>query len=83
MPDSPKPTRDATLAALRWQIDMGADEAIGDAPIDGRRPQKAPTEAAPRPTPAPAAWPIVLSPDAAVEGARRLAESATTIQLRE
>lgn len=31
---SPSPTHDELLAALRWQVEAGADEAIADAPID-------------------------------------------------
>ena len=26
--------RDALISALAWQIELGADEAIGDAPLD-------------------------------------------------
>ena len=38
MADSPKQTPEATAAALRWQVEAGADEAIGDAPVDRTRP---------------------------------------------
>lgn len=31
---SPSPTHDELLAALRWQVEAGADEAIADMPID-------------------------------------------------
>jgi len=83
MADSPKQTPEATAAALRWQVEAGADEAIGDAPVDRTRPAPAPAaEAAPEPTPAAPprqAAPVVLSQDAAVESARRLAEAAATI----
>lgn len=37
------------LALLEWQIELGADEAIGDAPVDRYAP---PPEARPAPTPA-------------------------------
>jgi DNA polymerase len=83
MPDSPKQTRETTAATLRWQVEAGADETIGDTPVDRTRPApaaKAAPEPAPPPTPAPRpAAAVVLSPDAAVESARRLAESAASI----
>ncbi len=31
---SPSPSHDELLAALRWQVEAGADEAIADAPVD-------------------------------------------------
>lgn len=46
-------------AILRWQIDMGVDEAVGDAPVD----RLAPAIEAPRPAAAPVAR--VLPPPAA------------------
>lgn len=46
--------RDQALAALAWQIELGADEAILDAPIDRYAAPKAPpTAAAPLADPAP------------------------------
>src|SRR5690349_13849626 len=33
-PLSTSPTHDELLAALRWQVEAGADEAIADVPID-------------------------------------------------
>lgn len=64
------------LAALDWQIEMGADEAILDAPVDryalDAKPAKA-APAAPQARPAPAA-----EPDPA-EQARALAEAAADL----
>ena len=41
--------RDAALAALSWQLDAGADEAIGDQPVDRLAPPASPPAAAPAP----------------------------------
>ena len=83
-------------AALEWLIEMGADEAIVDAPVDrfAVRPIPAPTAvmrpAAPAaapvsvaraaPRPTPAAPPPLPSGSAAVASARALAAAATTVQ---
>jgi len=54
------PDRAALLDALAWQVELGADEAIGDAPVDRfealeRAPRPVPAIAvAPEPAPAPA-----------------------------
>jgi DNA polymerase len=51
--------RAADLAALAWQVELGADEAIGEAPVD---------RFAPAPAPAlPAAVPAAVAPKAAAE----------------
>ncbi len=47
---------DRLLQQLRWQIEAGADEAIGDAPVDRRIPTKPAAEA--KVEPAPAAAPV-------------------------
>ena len=85
--------RDADLAALRWQLEAGADEAIGDRPIDRTAPApapKPPKPAAPRrapPTapaaPQPALWrpepgPLQSS-EAALSTAQHMAREATTL----
>jgi DNA polymerase len=59
----------AALAALEWQMDAGADEAIGDAPVDRYAlPAEAPKAAAP--TIAPALAPALApAPAAAAPGA--------------
>jgi len=57
----------ADLAALAWQLDMGADEAIGGAPID----RFATTPAKPSPRPAPAA--VAEAPEPAGENSEALA----------
>jgi DNA polymerase len=54
----------ADLAALAWQVEMGADEAIGEAPVD--RFAAARTKAAPRAAPA-ALAPLPGSEDAGSE----------------
>ena len=43
------------LAALDWMVAMGADEAVGETPVDRRR--AAPPEPAPAPSPEPAGAP--------------------------
>lgn len=78
------------LDLLRWYIDMGADEAIGEQPLDRYRlsaapaavPAKMPAKTAPRrperPAPAPPAGDGLRleSPEAAGESARQLAATA-------
>jgi len=49
------------LAALRWQVDAGADEAIADAPIDRFAASKA-AKPVPIPAAAPAAPPRAVAP---------------------
>lgn len=82
------------VTTLQWQIEMGADEAIGDAPVDrfktpavvpssaaSTAPARAPAPVArPAPVSLPAA-PAAVSPSgaAAIASARALAEKATTI----
>ncbi len=61
-PDS----RAADLAALAWQVELGADEAIGEVPVDrfdlgDRPPRRAPAPPAPAPPP-PNAPPNVAPP---------------------
>lgn len=66
-------TYDDALAALRWQIELGADECIGDGPVNryalAEAPRAAPPpqrQAAPPPLPAAAAAdPVALARDAA------------------
>jgi uracil-DNA glycosylase len=74
MPDSASsadPQDAAALALLRWYVAMGADEAIGDLPVDRLAPP-----APPRPLPIarPAAPGIAAAPPAAL--AQSLAEAA-------
>jgi DNA polymerase len=58
LPASPT-TRDADLAAQAWQIELGADEAIGETPVNRfEAPEPAPRpRAVPDPAPAPARVP--------------------------
>jgi uracil-DNA glycosylase family 4 len=93
LPGQPAPlARDAALALLQWQIEMGADEAIGEvAPNRLAPPAPAPSPAPPRPAPARpgpsfvqpnvAAPPRALTESAAapVQSARILAAQAETI----
>jgi DNA polymerase len=82
------------LTTLQWQIDMGADEAIGEIPVDHfKSPAPAPSSPAPVrasvaalapapvPVPVPAAAPSSSAGAgaASVASARALAESATTV----
>jgi uracil-DNA glycosylase family 4 len=86
MTDSPDLTRDL-VAALAWQLELGADEAIGEAPLDrfaeSAMPQQ-PAPAAPRgpSRPAPATALARPEPEASAEGntPRALAQSATTLE---
>ncbi|WP_413788600.1 uracil-DNA glycosylase [Paludibacillus litoralis] len=75
----------ALLAALSWQIEMGADECVADAPID-RFAASAETRAATKRTPPPVAPPSPPPPqaasggaDAAISEARRSAAAAGTL----
>jgi uracil-DNA glycosylase len=73
---------EATKELLRWYVAMGADEAIGEAPIDRLAPARVaappppPAVSAPPPPPAIAA-PIAIAPGAA--SARLLAATATSL----
>ena len=84
-------TEDRELeAALRWQIEAGADEAIGDAPVDryaasalaraapaaDKAAPAAPRPAAERPSSPPPAAPPLATPDAIGQGARAMAAEA-------
>lgn len=70
----------ASLAALAWQVDLGVDEVIGDAPIN-----RYDLPEASRPAPAPAPRPAMMPPPPempqtdAVEAARSAAARAATL----
>ena len=49
----------ADLAALAWQVEAGADEAIAEAPVDRFETPAAAERAAPKAPPAAAAAPVV------------------------
>lgn len=69
---------DTALSLLEWQIELGATEAIGDAPVDRYAvPDKVETPAKPRATAAPAAEPEAQDP---VAEARKAAEAASTLE---
>jgi DNA polymerase len=79
--------REELLAALNWQIEAGADEAIGNAPINRLAPPRraSPIPATPAPTaPAahakPAPTPALVSNDASLASARTLATGAGTLE---
>ncbi|MCH8001840.1 MAG: uracil-DNA glycosylase [Proteobacteria bacterium] len=87
--------RDETLATLQWLIDAGADEAIGETPVDrlaapaARRAEPPPAEkASPGPARAPAPRPVVkpapgaslASTEAALSSARDLARAAGNLE---
>jgi uracil-DNA glycosylase family 4 len=90
--------RDQTLAMLRWQLEMGADEATGAEPVNRlvAQPPPAPKIAAPQMTAAPAAAaphrPAARAPQAlplepvqeSVSTARRIAQGCKSLEeLRE
>ena len=94
-PAAPQPAIDAALALLQWQIEMGADEAIGLEALNHLAPNRlappAPTMPPPAPVAAPApraaprtatAPPRALTESAAepAQSARALAAQATTIE---
>lgn len=95
-PTQPNSHQDALLAALAWQIELGVDECIAEAPQNrfeevARAPAlktAAKTAKAPSPTPSPAAKKAPPSPDeddlaGVVPEARRVASAAETLdQLR-
>jgi uracil-DNA glycosylase family 4 len=90
MPESQGKEPPDALAALKWQVEAGADEAIGEVPVDRTKPVSTAPEPAPEasasktesvrsPSRLSKTATVVLSQEAAVEGARRLAEAARTI----
>jgi DNA polymerase len=58
-------TPEADLAALAWLVELGADEAIGDAPVDRFAASARPAVAAPKPAQAAASAPAAPPPDPA------------------
>ncbi len=62
------------LAALRWQVDAGADEAIADEPIDRFASSKA---AKPAPAPTPLAAPPVAPQGAQVKASAAILQAPT------
>jgi uracil-DNA glycosylase len=93
MSDKSKPNGPETaLALLRWYVEMGVDEAIGDEPVNRLAPRAPPPTATIRPTEPEAATPqpvraVAASPPAAftdslgeaAQSARLLAASADTL----
>ncbi|MEM9010311.1 MAG: uracil-DNA glycosylase [Pseudomonadota bacterium] len=74
----------ALLAALSWQVEMGADEAIGDAPVDRFAAEAPPNATLPIATPpiaAPSAA-VAASEDPVTEAGRLAAAAGTLEELR-
>ncbi len=85
--------RDALLALLRWQVEMGADEAIGDAPVnrlaepapvsrepaEPRAPVPAPSGGMPERGRAPSSLPLEPVQES-VSAARRIADACATLE---
>jgi uracil-DNA glycosylase len=70
----------AALALLRWYVEMGADEAIADAPTNRLIPPRAPPAATPLPTPSSSSVrSVAASPPAAF--ADSLGEAAQSARL--
>jgi len=81
--------RNATLALLRWFVEMGADEAIGAEPVNRFAPAPAVEVPIPAPRPRPQAAPataaappkvLTESLGEAAQSARRLAAGAETVE---
>ena len=88
-------TRDELIAALQWQIDIGADEAIADQPFDrfaaaelkaaqkataaAAPPSLAPDRDDPQPTQASLRPALLASQNAVAETARTMAEQAADL----
>jgi uracil-DNA glycosylase family 4 len=68
-------TRKQNLAALAWQVEAGADEAIAESPSDRLAPPATPQAPATRP-----ASPPLTSTQAALDSARSLARSAESVE---
>lgn len=88
MPEAAISDRDTALALLRWQIEMGADEAIDAVALDRFAPVAPPPPSRPMPAPTarPAAAPVAPpntfaeSLAEAAQSARALAAGAETIE---
>lgn len=85
----PTPEQDALLAALAWQIELGVDECIAEAPLNrfeevAKAPKSKPKQN-PATTPLPAAKKVAPPPaeddlSGAVTEAQRAASAATTLE---
>jgi len=76
--DGKKDNASDWLAALAWQVEMGADEAVGEAPGERLKPATA-APVAPPPEPAVAA-PARAAPQDAPAGAEALAARCTSLE---
>ena len=70
-----------SLAALRWQVEAGADEAIVETPVDRYAASAVPAKVVPAPVvrAVPAAAAPLQAPTAAVQSARSLAAAARSV----
>jgi DNA polymerase len=66
-------TPEADLAALAWLVELGADEAIGDEPVDRFAASARPAVAAPKPSPVAAPGPVRAAPPPGPDGTAALA----------
>ena len=74
---------DAMMAALAWQVELGADEAICDAPVNRYREETPPPPVeAPAPAPAPAQTPAPASVHAAPASAPSEADPVAEARAR-
>ena len=76
--------RDELVAALQWQIDVGADEAIGDQPVDrfaaaAQKTAAMATPSAAKPPPAKPTATALVPQDAVAASARSMAGSAADL----
>jgi DNA polymerase len=77
---SDRTDRRTALAMLDWMASMGADEAIGDAPVDRRKARQGPpARAATPPAPARPAAPPAPAPLAPAQGAADAREAAARV----
>src|SRR5438067_9988633 len=84
----PHLTPAGALALLRWQIAMGADEALGEIAPNRLAPPPPAVIPAPRPPSSPASAPAIVAPPSALaesladaaQSARLLAAGAETIE---
>ena len=78
--------RDLALAQLRWQLEMGVDEAVGEAPVNrlappaprAEAPAEAPHPSAPKTAPSPRALPLEPVGES-VSTARRIARECDSL----
>ncbi len=75
-------SRAAARALLAWQAEAGADEAVGNAPVDRMAPAKVPARRAPGEGSASAPEAVAAAPDPAMAARARAREARTLEDLR-